>query len=135
MRVLTVLVRNGTEKYATAEQDLGDLFRRQLAAVGRRTVVVDTALTKGESTTPERAVMAGDNSSSEFSGFDCGVAFVGGDLMNYDLVNFTTSAFGQLYVGYLERFIQHVRRHPGVWIATREAIADHWAAVHPFARG
>jgi len=32
---------------------------------------------------------------------------------------------------YLERFIQHVRRHERVWIATREAIADHWAAEHP----
>ena len=34
-------------------------------------------------------------------------------------------------IGYLERFIQHVRRHERVWIATREAIADHWAAEHP----
>lgn len=34
-------------------------------------------------------------------------------------------------IGYLERFIQHVRRHARVWIATREAIAEHWAAVHP----
>jgi allantoinase len=34
-------------------------------------------------------------------------------------------------IAYLERFIQHVRRHERVWIATREAIADHWAAEHP----
>ena len=34
-------------------------------------------------------------------------------------------------IGYLERFIQHVRRHERVWIATREAIADHWTAEHP----
>ncbi|HYB42790.1 MAG TPA: polysaccharide deacetylase family protein [Candidatus Methylomirabilis sp.] len=34
-------------------------------------------------------------------------------------------------IGYLERFIQHVRRHPDVWIATREAIAACWAAAHP----
>jgi len=34
-------------------------------------------------------------------------------------------------IGYLERFIQHVRRHERVWIATREAIAAHWAAEHP----
>lgn len=31
----------------------------------------------------------------------------------------------------LERFLDHVRGHPDVWIATREAIADHWAATHP----
>jgi allantoinase len=34
-------------------------------------------------------------------------------------------------IAYLERFIQHVRRHERVWIATREAIADHWASEHP----
>jgi peptidoglycan/xylan/chitin deacetylase (PgdA/CDA1 family) len=34
-------------------------------------------------------------------------------------------------IAYLERFIQHVRRHERVWIATRKAIADHWAASHP----
>ena len=34
-------------------------------------------------------------------------------------------------IAYLERFIRHVRRHERVWIATREAIADHWAAEHP----
>jgi peptidoglycan/xylan/chitin deacetylase (PgdA/CDA1 family) len=34
-------------------------------------------------------------------------------------------------IGYLERFIQHVERHERVWIATRKAIADHWAAAHP----
>jgi allantoinase len=34
-------------------------------------------------------------------------------------------------IAYLERFIQHVRRHERVWIATREAIAAHWAAEHP----
>ena len=34
-------------------------------------------------------------------------------------------------IAYLERFIQHVRRHERVWIATRKAIAEHWAGVHP----
>ena len=34
-------------------------------------------------------------------------------------------------IGYLERFIRHVERHERVWIATRKAIADHWAAQDP----
>ena len=34
-------------------------------------------------------------------------------------------------IGYLERFIEHVKRHDRVWIATRKAIADHWAAQNP----
>jgi len=31
----------------------------------------------------------------------------------------------------LKRFLDHARAHAGVWFATREQIADHWAATHP----
>ncbi|WP_298437847.1 allantoinase PuuE [uncultured Jannaschia sp.] len=31
----------------------------------------------------------------------------------------------------LRRFLDHARGHEGVWFATREAIAEHWAATHP----
>jgi hypothetical protein len=34
-------------------------------------------------------------------------------------------------IGYLERFVEHVARHPRVWVATRRAIAEHWTAVNP----
>jgi peptidoglycan/xylan/chitin deacetylase (PgdA/CDA1 family) len=34
-------------------------------------------------------------------------------------------------IGYLERFIEHVERHDRVWLATRAAIAEHWARTHP----
>ncbi|MHA6263594.1 allantoinase PuuE [Arenibacterium sp. CAU 1754] len=32
----------------------------------------------------------------------------------------------------LERFLDHVREHADVWFATRQQIARHWAATHPF---
>jgi allantoinase len=32
----------------------------------------------------------------------------------------------------LERFLDHVQRHAGVWICRREEIARHWVATHPF---
>jgi len=35
-------------------------------------------------------------------------------------------------IGYLERFIEHVRKHDDVWIATRREIAEHFAAARPF---
>ena len=35
-------------------------------------------------------------------------------------------------IGYLERFIEHVLRHDNVWIATRQEIAQHFAAARPF---
>ncbi len=34
-------------------------------------------------------------------------------------------------IGYLEKFLQHVRRHDDVWIATRAEIARHWIAANP----
>ncbi len=38
-------------------------------------------------------------------------------------------------IGYLERFIQHVRSHDAVWIASRKEIAAHFAAERPFVSG
>jgi putative urate catabolism protein len=32
----------------------------------------------------------------------------------------------------LDRFLEHVRRHDAVWVATRAQIAEHWRRVHPF---
>ena len=34
----------------------------------------------------------------------------------------------------LRQFIEYAQGHEGVWFATREQIADHWAAVHPHKR-
>jgi OHCU decarboxylase len=34
----------------------------------------------------------------------------------------------------LQRFIEYAQSHEGVWFATREAIADHWAQTHPHQR-
>ena len=38
-------------------------------------------------------------------------------------------------IGYLERLLEHVRRHDDVWIATRQEIAAHFATVRPFTMG
>lgn len=32
----------------------------------------------------------------------------------------------------LRKFIEHAQKHKGVWFATREEIADHWAKTHPY---
>jgi peptidoglycan/xylan/chitin deacetylase (PgdA/CDA1 family) len=34
-------------------------------------------------------------------------------------------------IAYLERFLAHVAKHEGVWVATRRAIAEHWARSNP----
>ena len=105
MRVLTIFVRTGTAKYASAESELAAMFRAQVPGVERRTIVVDTALPPGEAERQDdRVVIGGDNSVREFSGFDTGIRWAADELCQYDLVNLTTSAFRQLYSDYLERF-------------------------------
>jgi hypothetical protein len=105
VRVLSIFVRTGTTKYASAEQELCDLFRTQLPDVEHDRIVVDTDLPPCEmERSPGRVVIGGDNSAREFSAFDSGVAFAGESIWDYDLVNLTTAAFRQMYWDYLERF-------------------------------
>ncbi|MEQ9349788.1 MAG: hypothetical protein RII27_04550, partial [Alphaproteobacteria bacterium] len=35
----------------------------------------------------------------------------------------------------LERFLDYAMKHDGVWFATREEIARHWMATHPYQAG
>jgi hypothetical protein len=105
MRILTLFLRFGSERYATALDDVDALYARQLPGSDRTTVVIDNALEAGhERRLSERCVViAGDNREWEFSAWDTGLAYVGQDLLSYDLVNLCTSAFRTLYVAYLDR--------------------------------
>ncbi len=105
LRVLTVLARCGMERYATAEDELVDLFNRRMQGIERRTIIVDNALPRGYAEKRDNtSVIGGDNSSREFSAFDRAVDAVGADIWSYDFVHFATGSFRTLYVAYLERF-------------------------------
>lgn len=103
-RILTILARFGTEQYPRAEEDIDDIFRRQLPDVERTVVIVDNALPPGfVERRPNGALIGGDNSAREFSAFDRALDFVGSRIWSHDLVHFATSAFRTLYVAYLDR--------------------------------
>jgi hypothetical protein len=34
-------------------------------------------------------------------------------------------------IGALARLVDHMQRHEGAWLCTREAIARHWIEAHP----
>ena len=36
-------------------------------------------------------------------------------------------------IGALERFLDHVLKHPHIWVCRRVDIARHWIATHPYA--
>lgn len=105
LRVLSVLVRHGVEKYPTAEADLTAFYRRQLPDVDRDVLVVDNALAPGViEHDARRTVIGGDNTAHEFSGFDRAIAHIGGRIWSYDVVQLGTSAFQMLFTGYLTHF-------------------------------
>jgi hypothetical protein len=105
LRVLTILVRFGTERYPRAEQEIDDIFSRQMPEIERTVVVVDNALPTGfQEGHGRRVVIGGDNRAREFSGLDQAVRHIGNDIWQYDLVHFATEAFNTLYVDYLVRF-------------------------------
>ncbi len=105
MRVLTILLRHGTEKYGDAEHRIDDIFARQMPEVERHTLIVDNLLPPhvAERTGERKTVIGGDNGFWEFSGWDRGIAFAGSNIFSYDLVHLVTSAFFTLYVKYLDR--------------------------------
>lgn len=104
-RILSILARAGVEKYASAESQLAELFARQFPTSSRDVIVVDNLLPPGaHERTPHREVIGGDNAFWEFSAFDAAIRHVGERLFHYDWVHLATSAFGELYTAYLERF-------------------------------
>jgi hypothetical protein len=109
LRILTIFTRFGTEKYETAEHELDELFDARLPGMARDVIIVDTAMTPGVvEQSGRRTLLGSDNEAWEFSAIDTAVRFLGTRLWAYDLVNVATSAFRQLYVGYLERFTRAV---------------------------
>ncbi len=109
MRILTVLARAGVARYQSAEEDLSSLTARLLPRASRDLVIVDNLLPPGvHEQTATRVVIGGDNTSWEFSAFDMALAWAGDRLHDYDWIHLTTSAFGELYTSYLDRFTEPV---------------------------
>lgn len=104
-RVLSILARAGRVRYASAEDDLTELFARQFPDFSRDVIVVDNLLPPGvHEETSGRVVIGGDNTFWEFSAFDVAIRHAGASLFDYDWIHLATSAFGELYTAYLERF-------------------------------
>lgn len=106
MRVLTLLLRHGTAKYVEAENEIAELFARQMPEVERSTLIVDSALPPDhvEACGPHRTILGADNAFWEWSAADRGIAFLGDRIWSYDLVHVATAAFNMLYTAYLGRF-------------------------------
>lgn len=106
LRILTLLARHGTAKYADSLPQIKALFARQMPDVDHSCVVADNSLPTGHEQLLEDGVrlIGASNEDWEFSAWDSAVAYVGSSLHEYDFIHLATSAFRQLYVKYLDRF-------------------------------
>jgi hypothetical protein len=104
MRILSVFVRHGSAKYATALDDLRQFQRTRLRSCRHDVVVVDNALDADAPVSSGHEIVAGSNSFWEFSGWDEGLARIGPRIREYDFVHLVTSAFRTLHTRYIDRF-------------------------------
>lgn len=106
MRIVTLFARYGTTKYTDALKELDQFYLQYLGQINRELVVIDNSLPMShrESLGEGRTLIGSDNRMWEFSAWDEGLAFLGWRLIDFDFVHLTTSAFGQLYTRYLDRF-------------------------------
>jgi hypothetical protein len=106
MRIATLFCRHGSTKYRLAIDQLDDFYVRRLPDVDRELVLIDNSLpeTYREPLGERRTLIGGSNRAWEFSAWDSGLAFLGERLLGFDFVHLVTSAFGELYTRYIERF-------------------------------
>lgn len=123
MRILTLLLRHGTQKYADAEHRIDEIFERHMPGLDRTTVIVDSALDPGHAETAgrDRIILGADNDFWEWSAADRGIAYMGERIWSYDLVHMATAAFDMLYTAYLGRFTVPMLRS----VAGRAACVGH----------
>lgn len=106
LRILTLLARHGTAKYADSLPQIKALFARQMPDVRHSCVVADNSLPPGHEQLLEDGsrLIGASNEAWEFSAWDSAVAYMSGSLHEFDFIHLATSAFRQLYVKYLDRF-------------------------------
>lgn len=105
MKILSLFLRHGTEKYKDASTTLSEYYLRRLPGVTITRVIIDSATpVETESVLDDGTlVIGGDNSLWEFSAWDTGLARFASTLARYDYVHFVTSAYLQLYTAYIDR--------------------------------
>ena len=89
MRILTLLVRHGTDKFPGAIDDVAALFARQFHEVEWDLIVIDNKLPEDyvEGLGSGHVLIGGSNAMREFSAWESGLAFVGQRLGGYDFIN------------------------------------------------
>lgn len=105
MKILSLFVRHGTEKYTDGHDMLRGYYSSSLPQVDVTCVIVDNALPEGacEDLPDGTLLLGGSNALWEFSAWDSALEALRPSLMRYDYIHFVTSAYRQLYIAYIDR--------------------------------
>ena len=103
LRIATLFVRHGVQKYTDSLAALLDQQACSLSGTDREIVVIDNALPAShcETLRPGLTVIGSSNVHWEFSAWDSGLAFLGTRLRCFDVVQLATSAYRELYNDYI----------------------------------
>lgn len=106
MKVVSLFVRYGKEKYVDADLRVKQVILERFPSISHKMIVIDNSLPNSfvDADNPDCIVIGGDNSQWEFSGWDCALRFLGKEVWAYDLVHLATSAFETLYTKYIDIF-------------------------------
>lgn len=98
-------------------------FYRSLKGVDPRVLILDNALVQPDCrvTSEKTEILAGDNTSWEFSAWDKAIRLVESEIWSYDLVHLVTSAFNSLYTAYIPRVSVSMLE----WAASRAVCLGH----------
>lgn len=101
MRILTLLARNGTEKYRDVDLKILKHLEESLGGVDREFVIVDTAMdpTVVETRADGVTLLGSSNEHWEFGAWARALDYFSPRLMEFDYIHFVTSAF---YFGYVD---------------------------------
>jgi hypothetical protein len=105
-RLLTILARFGTDRYAGAAENIRALLAKSCPLADCRMLIVDNALQKEFQSELDSCtrLIGGDDRAREFSGWDRAITYLGDELAKVEVVHLATAAYNQLYTKYLERF-------------------------------
>ncbi len=105
LRVLSLFVRHGVDKYTGAHDTLKEYYSTRLPDTDVTTVILDNALPEGRhvDTIDGTQLFGSSNAAWEFSAWDSALKALRPSLMRYDYIHFVTSAYQQLYTAFIDR--------------------------------
>lgn len=106
MKILCLFLRYGEYEYPEAFQGLQKWYESNICNARTTFWIIDNKLPASYDTVNADGIriLGGDNTFWEFSAWDAVLKSCVGQIEQYDIIHFVTSAYNTLYTGYLDHF-------------------------------